>query len=117
MQGIQAFCKKQKIKGGFFTAIGACGDLTLSYYNLITKKYKDKRFKKRLEIVGAIGNVAMLGKEVAVHAHGTFSDNKMRVVGGHVKKLVVSGTCEVFLTALLGLNRKYSSQSGLNLLA
>ncbi|MBI4159907.1 DNA-binding protein [Candidatus Wolfebacteria bacterium] len=57
-----------------------------------------------------------MGK-VVIHAHGSFSDKEMKVVAGHVKRLVVSATCEIFLTAMDGkLEREYSEEIGLNLL-
>jgi predicted DNA-binding protein with PD1-like motif len=43
----------------------------------------------------------------------------MRAIGGHVKKLVISGTGEVVLITLppTRLMRRYSPETGLNLLS
>jgi predicted DNA-binding protein with PD1-like motif len=117
MDGLKNFGIAQKIKSAGFSAIGACGEVVLSFYNLKTKKYLDKNFAKNLEIVGLTGNLAWLGKEIIVHAHGLFSDKKMNVVGGHVKKLVVSATCEVIISVMdKKIIRRYDEKTGLNLM-
>jgi uncharacterized protein len=112
------FSKKQNITTAHFTGLGACGSVTLSYYDLENKKYLDKTFDEDLEIVSLTGNVAKLKKETVIHAHGVFSDRNYQTVGGHVKELIVSATCEVHLTVLKGkMEREYDKKTGLNLLS
>jgi uncharacterized protein len=117
MEGLKDFSKKQKIKSADFSAIGACREIVLSFYNLKTKKYEDKLVKEDLEITSLIGNIAHLGKEIIIHSHGNFSDDKMKVMGGHVKKLIVSATCEVILSVMdKKIIRGYDEVTGLNLM-
>lgn len=114
---LKNFCKKENIKSGFFSAFGACGELTLAYYSLDEKKYEEKDVKERLEIVSLTGNIAKMDDEIIVHAHGLFSDLNMQVRGGHIKKLVVSATCEMFLTVFDDyIKRGYDESTGLNLI-
>ena len=116
--GIKEFCRKQKIKSAYFSVIGAVSEVLLSFYNLKTKKYEDKLVKKELEITTATGNITHLRQEIIIHCHGNFSDNKMTVVGGHVKKMVVSGTCEVVFSVMdKKIMRAYDERTGLNLMA
>ncbi len=115
--GLADFCREQEINAGSFTIIGAVSEVVLSYYNIESKKYEDKNIVENLEITGIIGNVAKLNSDVALHMHGTFSDRDMKVVGGHVKKMVVSGTGEVALTIYKGeITREFDEVSGLNLM-
>ncbi len=117
VQGIADFCRKHEISAGSFTIIGAVSEVTLSYYNLDSKKYEDKNSVENLEITGIIGNVAKLNGDIALHMHGTFSDRDMKVVGGHVKKMIVSGTGEVVLTVHEGeIIREFDESTGLNLM-
>ncbi len=117
IEELARFAEAEKISGASFGGIGATEGVTLAYYNLDEKKYYDKDFNDRLEIVSLTGNIARLEGKPIVHAHGSFSDPDMQVMAGHVKRLMVSATCEVFLTALNGeIMREYSEEIGLNLL-
>ena len=81
------------------------------------KEYEDKHIMEDLEIIGVIGNVATLGDTIMVHAHGTFSDRNMHVLGGHIKKIIVSATGEVMFNKLEGaVAREYDDNTGLNLM-
>lgn len=111
------FCKDEDIRSGFFVGFGGLQELDLSYYNLSEKRYEDKNIKENLEIVSLTGNIARLNNDIIIHMHGVFSDSKSNAIGGHVKKIVVSGTCEVFLTIFDDvIERKYDDATGLNLM-
>lgn len=115
--GIAGFCADNKIEAGSFSGIGAASDFTLSYYDLNKKEYKDVSIFERHEIASLNGNISRMEDEVIVHAHGCLSDSEMRPKCGHVKKLVVSVTCEVFFEALSGkMTRSHDKDIGLNLL-
>lgn len=115
--GLISLCSQQTITAAHFTGLGACGSVTLSYYDLTDKKYLDRTFDKELEIVSLTGNVARLKEKTAIHAHGVFADKDYATVGGHVKELIVSATCEIHLTTLKGkMERGYDEKTGLNLL-
>ena len=117
IKGLNAFCDEQNIQAAYFTGIGACASTTLSYYNLEKKRYVDKKFEEDLEIVALTGNVAKLKNDSIIHMHGVFGDKKYLTIGGHVKKLVVSATCEIHLTVLHEkMNRSLDNATGLNLL-
>lgn len=117
IKGLVKFCVEQNIHAAHFTGLGACGSVTLSYYDLKKKKYLDKKFEEDLEIVNLTGNVAKLKKETVIHAHGVFGDKKYQTIGGHVKELIVSATCEIHLLVLKGkMKRGYDKKTGLNLL-
>lgn len=115
------FAESEKIEAGWFLAIGAVSEVTISHYNVDTKKYSDKNFNEKLEIISLMGNIAKLKEsneeKTIIHTHGSFSNPEMAVAAGHVKKLVVGPTCELLLIKLDGkIEREYSDEIGLNLM-
>jgi len=114
---IISYCQSNDINAGFFSAIGAAKSVTVSFYNLNTKKYQDKTFDEDVEIVTVTGNIATFQGQIRIHAHGSFSRNDYSVFGGHVQNLVVSATCEIHLTKLDGrIKRELDEKTGLFLL-
>jgi predicted DNA-binding protein with PD1-like motif len=117
ISGLAAFCQKKEIRAAFLSAIGAAQELELSFYDLEKKKYSDKNFHAPLEVCGLTGNIAQMAGKIIIHAHGCFSDAKMRTIGGHIKKLVVAGTCEVLIQKFKGkIERRSNEETGLNLM-
>ena len=116
--GIIAFCKERGIAGAHFSVIGACKELTLAYYDLAEKRYLDHEILEDSEIVSVTGNIGLLNSDIVIHAHGVFGKRNLETVGGHIKKLVVSATGEVALTAFSGaITRAYDPSTGLNLIS
>ncbi|MBI2543342.1 MAG: DNA-binding protein [Candidatus Aenigmarchaeota archaeon] len=116
MEYLVKFCEVKKITSGIFHAIGAVLDAEISFYNLKTKEYQWKKFNKPMEITGMTGNVALFEGKPLLHIHLTFSDDKMNVVGGHLKEATVGGTCEIFLTdTKIKMEREYDEETGLKL--
>lgn len=115
---LQAFCQEQGIGAAALVGIGACSSVTLSFYRLAARSYEDRVVAEDQEICSLQGNVALRNGAPVIHAHGTFSDRRGNVHGGHIKHLVVSATCEVSLTVLEGaMRRSPNAEVGLNLLA
>ena len=117
LSSLREFLKKENIKAGYFTGLGAAGVLDLAYYNLATKKFERHAIKEDVEILSLIGNIAMLKDETIIHTHGTFGRKDLSVFGGHIFSLHVSGACEIHLTKLSGeMTRACDETTGLNLL-
>jgi uncharacterized protein len=119
--GLQEFCKEQNIEAGKFFAVGAAKELRLGWYDVDIKEYIWKDFTEKLEIISLLGNIAVRQlaeeDEVIAHAHGSFSNRHMQLVGGHVAKLVVGAACEIVLEKLAGrIEKAYDEQTGLNLM-
>ena len=117
IETLKNFCAKNKIKCGYFSGIGALGEVELAHYIVENKKYTSKTFKQPLEIVNIAGNITTMGKEVYLHCHITLSDEKMNAIAGHLKEGIIAATCEiVFVKLNSSINRKYDETTGLNLL-
>lgn len=114
---LTAYCQKQHVKAACLTAIGTCDQVTISWYDLKNKRYEDHEYAEGLEITSLIGNIAKLDGKYVIHAHGTFARRDMTLIGGHIKKMIVSATCEIRLEMFdAELGRKFDSGTGLNLL-
>jgi predicted DNA-binding protein with PD1-like motif len=117
MAELKKFCKEQGIKAGFFMGIGSISEIVVSWFNPDAKKYQDHLLTKKLEVVNLMGNVSLADGEPILHAHGSFSDVELHSRSGHVKKIIVAATCEIFLQVLAGeINRQFSSDIGLSLM-
>lgn len=117
-EALKKFLAEQNITASVFYGIGACSLAELAYFDLKIKSYQNRVFEKEMEIASLAGNSAMLNGEAALHAHAVLSRDDFFTVGGHVVKLVVSATCEVFLIKLDGkMERSLDEETNLNLLA
>lgn len=117
-EAIQAFLSTQNITSAWIDVLGGATEVELGFYALDTKAYRWQRYAKTLEITGLHGNIALdQGNKPVLHLHGTFADEAYQVIGGHVRELVVGGTCEILLQALgTQLHRAHDDQVGLNTL-
>ncbi len=114
---LKKFLADEKITASVFNAIGACQLAELSYFNLETKKYQNKVFEEDMEIVSLTGNSAMLNGQTALHAHAVLSRPDFSAIAGHLFKLIISATCEMFLINLDGkMERGLDKETNLNLL-
>lgn len=117
IEEIKNFAAENEITAAIFQGLGAAQEITIAFYDLKKKAYLDRSYKKHLEIISILGNIAVLKGEAVVHCHGIFSDKNMKTIAGHVKKAIVSATCEISLTGMNGsMGREYSDTTGLNLL-
>lgn len=97
---LQAFCQRQEIKAASFQGIGACSEAILSWYNPDQNLYEDQQFAGAFEIISLTGNVADSAKGLIVHAHTCLAGKDLKAIAGHVKKLLISVTCELHLQLL-----------------
>jgi len=116
VKNLTELVKSEDIRGAWLNGLGAALWVELGFYSLEQKSYQWEKLDKLLEITSLQGNISWHQNEPVAHIHGTFADDEMRVVGGHVKELSVGGTCEVILNRLsIGarLIRKKDDTTGL----
>ena len=118
VESLLSFAKQQKIAGAWISAIGAVSNIELGFYDLNAQSYKWQSFDQDLEITSLNGSLAWEGEEPIVHLHGTFSDEQMKSVGGHIKEAEIAGTCELFIHVWNSdqLHRNLDVGTGLKLL-
>lgn len=119
IENLTTFIKKEEIKGAWISGLGGALSATLGFYDLEKQEYIWQDFNELMEITSLQGNIAWKGDEPALHIHGTFTKADFSAIGGHVKELVVSGTCEVLLYKWRGsdgLTRTLDDVTGLTTL-
>ncbi|MBI5530187.1 MAG: DNA-binding protein [Candidatus Doudnabacteria bacterium] len=115
--GLEKFMADSQVAACSFNGVGAAASLELGYFNTHLKEYRRKPILDALEIISFTGNGATVAGKPTVHCHGIFSGTDFVTLGGHVFKLIVSVTCEIFLIKLDGeLKRELNPDFNLNLL-
>ena len=112
------FCKKENIRLGTFSVMGALSDLTIGYYLQDEQRYSDGiRLQQDLEIVSCYGNISLKDHEIFVHAHIIASGHDGRCHGGHVLPGSHIFAAEYSIQELTGaeLTRKFDPETGLSL--
>ena len=118
LAGLREFCASSGLASAMLSGIGGVQEVELGFYNLKTRQYQWQTFAQLLEIISLNGTIALdQDGEPVFHIHGAFADEQYQVVGGHVRDLVVGGTCELAVTRInQPLHRKLDDETGLKLL-
>lgn len=107
----------EAIPSAFITGLGAVNDITLAFYDTVTRSYVETRLAEELEVVSMTGNIAWLGEDPVVHLHGVVSRRDGSTAGGHIMRGIVSVTLEVMLLVhAVTIERRHVPAVGLNLL-
>lgn len=118
MEGIKTAVKKEKVRLGIVSGIGAASSTTLGVYNVEEKKYYQNVFNGIHEITHLSGNISEMNGETYLHLHITIADEKGHAYGGHLNEAVIGATSEIFIQILDGVIDRYKDEeTGLNLLA
>ncbi|NCB48883.1 MAG: DNA-binding protein [Clostridia bacterium] len=113
---IKELCKKENIKLGQITGLGATNDVTIGLFDTEKKEYFSQTLKKEFEISSLIGNISTMNDEVYLHLHINLSDINGNTFGGHLSKCVISATCEIIIDSIAGeVKRELNKEIGLNL--
>ncbi|HVP36036.1 MAG TPA: PPC domain-containing DNA-binding protein [Terriglobales bacterium] len=117
IDSLRMLVEEEKIKGGFFYGLGAVRSVSLGYFDVERKQYKEKSFNRDFELTSMIGDVALSGDKIIVHAHVTLAGMDFRAVAGHLNKATVTATTEIVFNPIEGkLSKKIDPISGLNLM-
>ena len=116
VSSLKELCKKENIRLGEITGLGASDLVEIGVFNVNTKEYKTKTFEGMFEITSLVGNVTTKDDEVYLHIHINFGDEEGFVKGGHLVQARISATSEIILRIVEGyVGRKLSDEVGLNL--
>ncbi len=117
IENLTDLVKKENIQGAWISGLGGALSAEIGFYHLERQEYEFKVFEQLLEITSLQGNISWIDDLPKLHIHGSFSDENMNMIGGHVKELIVGGTCELLIQALdVGLSRVQNDEVGLPLL-
>jgi predicted DNA-binding protein with PD1-like motif len=111
------FAREHDVTAAALTAIGACREATLGYFDPREKAYRDIPVREQVEVLSLIGDIAVKGSEPALHAHAVLGRRDGSTVGGHVKRVVVWPTLEVVVTeSPVHLRKRIDDETGLALI-
>jgi len=117
IDSLKIFAGKEMIRGGFFYGLGAVNRVTLGYFDVEKKEYKERSFEEGFELTSLVGDISCSGEKIIVHAHVTLANEDFKVLAGHLGKAYVTATLELIFNPLEGrLEKKPDPETGLNLL-
>jgi predicted DNA-binding protein with PD1-like motif len=110
------FAREQNISGAGITAVGACREATLGYFDPEQLAYQDIPVTEQVEVLSLLGDIAWQDEAPALHAHAVLGRRDGSCVGGHVQRLVVWPTLEVIVTeSPVHLRKRVDRETGLAL--
>lgn len=109
--------KKEDIRAGYFTGLGAIDQLTMAIFDKDKKEYIDSTYEEPLEVTALVGNVSTMDDQVYTHMHITCGRGDGTALAGHLKKAVISMTAEIFVEVIDGkIDRSFDEETGINLI-
>lgn len=115
------FARDNAVSAAALTAVGACREATLVYFDRDEMAYQDIPVTEQAEVLSLLGDIAVQSgsgrDEPAVHAHAVLGLRDGSTVGGHVKRAIVWPTLEVVVTESPGyLRKRVDEETGLALI-
>jgi predicted DNA-binding protein with PD1-like motif len=117
MSELAAFAKDHRLEASHFTALGACSDAVVAYFDWKTKQYQKIPIPEQTEILSLVGDVTIGDDGPKVHAHVVLGKSDATAHGGHLIAAHVRPTLEIVLTETPHrLRRRFDAASGLALI-
>jgi hypothetical protein len=115
---LKAFADHEKLSASQLTAIGACSDAVLGYFDWEQKQYRRNRVDEQVEIASCIGDIALAKDgERSLHVHVVLGRRDGGALAGHLFEAHVRPTLEVVLTeSPAHLRKRRDPESGLALI-
>ena len=117
VEQLTRFARDHNVSAAGLTAVGACREATLAYFDPDTLEYRDIPVTEQIEVLSLLGDIALGDGEPALHAHAVLGRRDGSTVGGHVKRATVWPTLEVIVTeSPAHLRKRVDPQTGLALI-
>jgi predicted DNA-binding protein with PD1-like motif len=115
---ITDFARAERITGASLTAVGACSEATLGYFDPQINDYLSTVFTEQMEILSLLGDIATKDDQPALHAHIVLGRRDSSAIGGHLQHLKVFPTLEIILSETpRHLRKRVDPSTGLALIA
>ncbi len=115
--GLLDFARENKIKASHFTAIGACKDVTLGYFDWNRRDYQRIPVREQVEVLSLIGNIVVDNGGPKLHAHIVVGRSDGTAHGGHLLEAHVRPILEaIVVESPAHLHRKLDRETGLALI-
>ena len=113
---LKTLCETERIRFARVEAIGAADHTVLGVFDPETQDYIAEEINAFLEIASLTGNITVMHGKPYIHLHATLADQRHVIHGGHVLRMRVGLTCEMFVTILEGnVTRARDEALGINL--
>lgn len=118
VESLNKLAKEKKLPSCWIQGLGGAMNAEVGFYDLANQTYNWRIINELMEVLSIQGNLTWAGDEPAFHLHGSFSKPDLSVIGGHIREITVSGTCEIFLHRWYGKNltKSIDPNTGLKLL-
>ena len=114
---VRSFAEQNQIRGGFFTAIGACERATIAWWSWTNKEYERREVEEQLEVLALTGDITAEDGLTKVHAHVSLGRRDGIGVGGHLVEATVRPTLEMQIVDYgRPLRRVRDEKTGLSLI-
>jgi predicted DNA-binding protein with PD1-like motif len=111
------FAADHSLGAASLAAIGAFSEATLGYFDWEKKDYERIEIREQVEVLSLIGDTALEGERMRLHAHVVLGRRDGSTCGGHLLAARVRPTLEVILTQNPSyLARVHDARSGLALI-
>jgi uncharacterized protein len=111
------FARRNDVTGAAITAVGACREATLAYFDPDLMQYHDIPVTQQAEVLSLLGDIATKDGEPALHAHAVLGLRDGSTVGGHLQRAAVWPTLEVIVTESPShLRKRVDRETGLALI-
>ncbi|MFR9725156.1 PPC domain-containing DNA-binding protein [Streptomyces sp. MS19] len=115
---ISAFARAERVTGAGLTAVGACREATLGWFDPEAADYRATSFTEQMEVLSLLGDIALQDDRPALHAHIVLGRRDSSAIGGHLLRAVVFPTMEVIVTETpTHLRKRVDPETGLALIA
>lgn len=112
---LAGFARREHLRGGLISALGAVGETELGFFVRSTSSYIRRTFTGEHEILALTGNFSELDGEPFPHCHIIIAGEDFAAVGGHLFRAVVTVTCEAQIVMDGGtLRRAHRPDLGFN---
>jgi predicted DNA-binding protein with PD1-like motif len=92
---LAAFARRENVRGGLISGLGAVGQTELGFFVRSTASYVRRTLTGEHEILALTGNFSELDGDPFPHCHLIVAGDDFAAVGGHLFSAVVTVTCEV----------------------
>ena len=117
IESLKHFADEREIGFAELYGIGTFRQVTLGYFDITAKVYRNQVVEEQVEVLNLSGNISRGEQgEPIVHAHVTVGRSDYHALGGHLVEAIVNPTLEVVVaTVPATIHRRRDPATGLML--
>lgn len=118
MAGLKELAAAEGLTAAQLSAIGACSQVELAYFNWDAKEYRSIPVQEQVEVASMLGDIGVDDAGApALHVHLVLGRRDGSALAGHLQEATVRPTLEVVITETPAhLRRRKDPATGLNLI-